>query len=212
MCSVCEKMSPSHALEDKTPYEMWYVWIPLVIHLKVFCSTCYVLIPKEQINKLDARIWKCIFLRYSNTTKAYHLYDEVNEKFILPRDVIFLESSKNDKTVEKQLNHLDRFTNVKTYQKYDDEIPHLEWGISIMDQSLESSFEAPSSPHEEFLATSSKSEVHLDDVIERIEKLNLDDNSIPSQSVEKPRPSQKCPPKWLIKTLESVHPEEVGKT
>jgi hypothetical protein len=30
--------------------------------------------------------------------------------------------------------------------------------------------------------------------------------------VEQTRPSQKGPPKWLIKTLESVHPDEVGKT
>jgi len=40
--------------------------------------------------------------------------------------------------------------------------------------------------------------------------LKLDGNVAPSQSIEQPRPSQKCP-KWLIKTLESVHPDEVGK-
>jgi hypothetical protein len=74
------------------------------------------------------------------------------------------------------------------------------------------SFEAPSPPHQEVPATSSKPDVHLDGVIERIEKLSLDENSAPSQPVEQPRPSQKGPPKWLIKTLESVHPNEVGKT
>jgi hypothetical protein len=52
----------------------------------------------------------------------------------------------------------------------------------------------------------------LDDVIKRIEKSRLDENSAPSRSTEKPRPSQKGPPKWLTKTLESVHPNEVGKT
>jgi hypothetical protein len=51
----------------------------------------------------------------------------------------------------------------------------------------------------------------LDDVTERIEKLSLDENSTPSQSIEQPRPSQKGPPKWLIKTLESVHVDEVQK-
>jgi hypothetical protein len=50
----------------------------------------------------------------------------------------------------------------------------------------------------------------LDNVIERIERLKLDGNATPSQSVDKPGPSQKFP-KWLIKTLESVHPNEVGK-
>jgi hypothetical protein len=39
----------------------------------------------------------------------------------------------------------------------------------------------------------------------------LDENSTTYQSTEQPRPSQKRPPKWLTKTLESVHPDEVGK-
>jgi hypothetical protein len=50
----------------------------------------------------------------------------------------------------------------------------------------------------------------LDDAI-KIERLKLDGNATPSQSVEQPGPSQKGPPKWLIKTLESVHLDEVGK-
>jgi hypothetical protein len=74
LCAVyVRNRSLSHALENKTPYEMWYDFIPLVIHLKVFGSTCYALIPKEKRNKLGARIRKSIFLGYSNTTKVYHL-------------------------------------------------------------------------------------------------------------------------------------------
>jgi len=49
----------------------------------------------------------------------------------------------------------------------------------------------------------------LSDVIDRIGRLNID--SVPTQSTEQPRPSEKGPPKWLTKTLESVHPDEVGK-
>ena len=30
--------------------------------------------------------------------------------------------------------------------------------------------------------------------------------------MEQPKPYEKGPPKWLTKTLESVHPDEVGKT
>jgi hypothetical protein len=92
---------------------------------------------------------------------------------------------------------------------------------------MESPFEEPYPPNEEFTATSSKLKVHLDDVkvlatslehkvhfydlIKRIERLNLDENSTPSQSVEKPRPHKKGPPKWIIKKLESVHRDEVIK-
>jgi hypothetical protein len=102
LCVVYVKnKSPSHALKNKTPYEMWYGHIPSVMHLRVFGPTFYSLIPKEQRSKLEARIKKCIFLGYSNTTKGYHLYDETNKKFILSRDVIFLESSKKDQNVER---------------------------------------------------------------------------------------------------------------
>jgi hypothetical protein len=106
---------------------------------------------------------------------------------------------------------LDRFTCVKTYHEFDDEIPHLEGGIPILGQSLESPYEAPSFPHEEVPATSSESEVQLDDVIERIEKLRLDENLTPSQSTKQLGPTQKGPPKWLTKTLESVHLDEIRK-
>jgi hypothetical protein len=63
---------------------------------------------------------------YSNTTKGYRLYDETNKKFILSRDVIFLESTKKDKIVERHLDHLDRFSHVNTYHEFNDEIPHIE--------------------------------------------------------------------------------------
>jgi hypothetical protein len=80
---------------------MLYGYIPSMRHHRLFGSTFYALIPKEQGNKLGARSQKCIFLGYSNTTKAYCLYDEVNKKFILSKDVIFLQSTKNDKIVEQ---------------------------------------------------------------------------------------------------------------
>jgi hypothetical protein len=52
LCAVyVKKMCPSHALENKILYEMWYGHIPSVRHLKVFGSTCYALIPKEQRTK-----------------------------------------------------------------------------------------------------------------------------------------------------------------
>jgi hypothetical protein len=132
MCSLCKKKCPYHAIKNKTPYEMWYDHIPSVRHLRVFDSTCYALIPKEQRSRLDARIRKCIFLGYSNTTKGYRLYNETNKKFILSRDMIFLESTKKDETAEKQLDHLGKFTHVKTYYEFHDDIPNLEAGIPIL--------------------------------------------------------------------------------
>ena len=47
--------SSSHAIEDKTPHEMWFGHLDSVRHLRVFGFTCYALIPKEKRNKLGAR-------------------------------------------------------------------------------------------------------------------------------------------------------------
>ena len=69
---------------------------------------------------------------------------------------------------------------------------------------MESSSEALSPLHE----TPTMDDT-LSDVIDIIERFNLD--SVPTQSMEYPGPSEKGPPKWLTKTLESVRPDEVGK-
>ena len=39
--------------------------------------------------------------------------------------------------------------------------------------------------------------------------MSLDKNLAPSQSIDQLGPSHKGPPKWLIKKLESIHPDEV---
>ena len=111
--------SPSNAIRNKTPYEMWYGHVPSVKHLRVFGSTCYALIPMIHRNKLGARCRKCIFLGYSNTSKEYRLYDEVKKKFVVSRDVIFLQSSNTDNVVERQLDRLDIFVNAKSFQEFD---------------------------------------------------------------------------------------------
>ena len=40
--------SPTHVINNKTPYEMWHGHVPLVKHLRVFGSTYYALIPREK--------------------------------------------------------------------------------------------------------------------------------------------------------------------
>ena len=160
------------------------------------------MIRKVHRNKLGAKSHKCIFLEYSNTSKAYHIYNEVKKKFVLSRDVIFLESSITDNVVERRLDHLDRFTNAKLFQEFYIQIPHPEGGIPILDQLVEYSSKA--------LSTSSETPTTddtLSDVIDKVKRLNLD--LVPTQSTEQPGPSKKGNPKW--KTLESVHPDEVGK-
>eukprot|EP00253_Pinus_taeda_P003063 PITA_03063 len=170
---------PSNAIRNKTPYEVWYGHIPSIKHLRVFGSTCYALISKVHRNKLGARSRKCIFLGYSNTSKSYLLYDEVNKKFVVSRYVIFLESSKADNVVERKLDHLDRFANAKSFQEFDNHILHLKGGIPILDQPVESSSEALSPPHE-----TPTTDTTLSDVFNRIGRLNFDSDFEPTSFKE----------------------------
>ena len=91
---------PSHAPNNKTPYETWHGCIPSVRHLRVLVPPIIPWIPKEKRNKLGARSHKCISLGYSNTSKVYHVYDDIDKKFMLSRDVMFLEFCKDDNIVE----------------------------------------------------------------------------------------------------------------
>ena len=84
-------------------------------------------------------------------SKAYRLYDEVNKKFVISRDIIFLKTNKNDQSIERQLDHLEKYPHPKTYSENEYEIPNLEGGIPILDQPLEFPYEAPTPLHEKFL-------------------------------------------------------------
>ena len=63
-----------------------------IAHLRVFGCVAYAHVPKEQRQKLDDKGVKCIFTGYSSKSKAYRLYDPLNNKMILSRDVEFLEN------------------------------------------------------------------------------------------------------------------------
>ena len=120
---------PSSVINKKIPYKMWYNRLPLVKHFRVFSSQCYGLIPKQQRTKLSERSKKCIFVGYSMTSNAYLLYDEDTKKFILSRDVIFLEFDKDSLILDRQLNHIEMFVPQKFYYEKNNIIPHLEGGI-----------------------------------------------------------------------------------
>jgi hypothetical protein len=93
--------SPTSNLDGKTPYEALCGFKPKVNHLRVFGSTCYALVPKENITKLENRSMKCIFIGYTDEKKGYRLLSD--GKFIVSRDVIFYETESNSLDV---INHL----------------------------------------------------------------------------------------------------------
>lgn len=85
--------SPTHALQNKTPFEVWHGVIPSVKHLRVFGCLAFALIPAHKLHKLDEKSERCIFVGYSGESKAYRLYNPIFCRNIISRDVIFYENS-----------------------------------------------------------------------------------------------------------------------
>ncbi|KAM1470398.1 hypothetical protein ACFX11_041122 [Malus domestica] len=84
--------SPTKALNNLTPFEAYSGRKPGVGHLKVFGSVCYVHIPSEIRQKLDAKSVKGVFVGYATCEKGYRVFDPCTKKLILSRDVVFDET------------------------------------------------------------------------------------------------------------------------
>jgi hypothetical protein len=83
--------SPSSALDDKTPHEVWYGKKPSLQHLRVFGCDAYVHVPKENRSRLDKKAKKCIFIGYKDGVKGYKLWNLETKKTVYSRDVVFRE-------------------------------------------------------------------------------------------------------------------------
>jgi len=73
----------TNMVEGKIPYEAWDDKKPSVHHFRVFGCLAYAHVPKENKKKLDAKNEPCVFIRYSEESKAYKLYN--------PKNIIFEE-------------------------------------------------------------------------------------------------------------------------
>ena len=83
--------SPSLALEDKTPQELWTGKKPSLSHMRVFGCDAYVHVPNEKRTKLDSKSEKCIFIGYKGGLKGYKLWNPVTRKVVCNQDVVFRE-------------------------------------------------------------------------------------------------------------------------
>ena len=75
--------------------EHWTGKVPGIGHLRVFGSTTWVHMPSEKRQKLDPKSVRCVLVGYEEDagSRVYWLYDPVNRKLILSRDVIINKSS-----------------------------------------------------------------------------------------------------------------------
>ena len=76
----------------------------LCFSFKSFGCVTYAHVPDELRKKLDNKGQKCIFVGYSEDTKAYKLYDHVTRKVIIIRDVQYVENESWDRTVDMNVN------------------------------------------------------------------------------------------------------------
>ena len=89
--------SPTAALKDKTPYEIWRGRVPCLSHLRVFGCTAMIHVPKQKRLKLDPKARECIFIGYSETCKGYKMLDKETRKVVMSRDVVFYEHQTHPK-------------------------------------------------------------------------------------------------------------------
>ncbi|KAK8952542.1 hypothetical protein KSP39_PZI003451 [Platanthera zijinensis] len=90
---VCHLVNclPSAAIGKKTPKEMWLGYPSRdYMHMKVFGCPAYYHV---KIDKLEPREKKAIFIGFRRGVKGYKLYDQLERKIIISRDVTFDETS-----------------------------------------------------------------------------------------------------------------------
>ncbi|WVZ94595.1 hypothetical protein U9M48_040468 [Paspalum notatum var. saurae] len=86
------------ALDGQTPFEAWHGRKPDVSHLRTFGCIGHVKVTKPGLSKLEDRSKPMVLLGYEAGSKAYRMYDPVERRVVIPRDVVFNESSSWDWT------------------------------------------------------------------------------------------------------------------
>jgi hypothetical protein len=82
---------PTKSVKNMTPQEAWSGYKPSVAHLRIFGCLAYSQVPETKRKKLDDCGEKCIFLGYSEESKANKLYNPLTKKLVVSRNVIFDE-------------------------------------------------------------------------------------------------------------------------
>jgi len=63
---------------------------PFVSYFRTFGCIGFIHVPDQKRNKLDDKSVKCVLLGVSEESKAYKLYDPLNKKIYVSKDVKFL--------------------------------------------------------------------------------------------------------------------------
>ena len=84
--------SPSATLDGKVAGEVWTGKEVDYSTLEIFGCPAYTHIPSDERSKLDSKSLKCIFLGFEKGVKGYKLWDPINMKKIISREIVFDEA------------------------------------------------------------------------------------------------------------------------
>src|SRR5262249_45436670 len=80
---------PLRTLNFKTPLEVLQGKNSYIVPPKIFGCVCFV--HRTNVEKLDPRALKCVFVGYSSTQKGYKCYHPPSRKYFVSMDVTFRE-------------------------------------------------------------------------------------------------------------------------
>src|ERR1035441_5035468 len=80
---------PVKALKDNTPEGMLLGRKAKVHHLRAFGCIAYAQVPKKLCKKLEPNSEKLILIGYLKHIKGYCLWNPLNDKIIMSRDIVF---------------------------------------------------------------------------------------------------------------------------
>eukprot|EP00253_Pinus_taeda_P010962 PITA_10962 len=121
---------PTKAVMNKVSEEAWSGRKQGVTHMRVFGCVAYAHIPDQLRRKLDSKGEKCIFIGYSEESKAYRLYIPSTKKFFISRDVQFIEEEAWDGSIEKTVN----VKNCLSHDEDDEEVTEMHPQITAPTQ------------------------------------------------------------------------------
>nr|GEX16962.1 retrovirus-related Pol polyprotein from transposon TNT 1-94 [Tanacetum cinerariifolium] len=105
------------AILGKTPYELLRGRKPTLDYFRVFGSKCFILNTKDYLTKFDSKSYECIFLCYSQNSKAYIILNKHTRKLEESLNVTFTKTPPPSKTSRLVDNDLDKHEAIKVTKK-----------------------------------------------------------------------------------------------
>ncbi|GAU43961.1 hypothetical protein TSUD_283880 [Trifolium subterraneum] len=150
--------SPTSSVRDMTPEEAWSGVKPSVKHFRTFGCLAYAHVPYSQRRKLDNRSITCVLLGISDESKAYKLYNPVDKKIVISRDVVFDEAKGWDWENKEKLKDIST-----DYDFLDDSVIEPAANETVTPTNEETSTRDDSSTYVEVQRDASSEEIIVSD-------------------------------------------------